>query len=302
MAEISHGAVQACSQIAATSSIGSFSGQPLMPAYGDGAAGPALLAESPRPDYYVHRLPDRTGRLEIAGWIRALSRCSSRPSWAPRICLIKHLQTFQSPTPRRTIETSPIFKTSTAGGHCPSFGVLKVPRDMGSPQSSGRHLKGVSERILTTDPIQAGSATGQETSGSVLVRRKQRTCSEVSRLKWGSNTQDTQPVDYIVEAKLRPPPARPEWLVRTRLLEQLQRATRRAVTLIAAPAGYGKTTVVAQWLASPARPEMVAWISLKLLTTIRCGCGRRLLRHLTRRAATSRAMLQDLFPPAAMTC
>ena len=104
---------------------------------------------------------------------------------------------------------------------------------------------------------------GRETSGSVLVRRKQRTCSEVSRLKWGSNTQDTQPVDYIVEAKLRPPPPRPEWLVRTRLLEQLQRATRRAVALIAAPAGYGKTTVVTQWLASPARPEMVAWISLE---------------------------------------
>jgi LuxR family maltose regulon positive regulatory protein len=85
----------------------------------------------------------------------------------------------------------------------------------------------------------------------------------VSRLKWGSNTQDTQPVDYIVEAKLRPPPARPEWLVRTRLLEELQRSARRAVTLIAAPAGYGKTTVVTQWLASPARPEMVAWISLE---------------------------------------
>ena len=85
----------------------------------------------------------------------------------------------------------------------------------------------------------------------------------MSRLKWGSNAPDRQPVDSILEAKLRPPPARSEWLARPRLLEQLQRATRRAVTLVAAPAGYGKTTIVTQWLASPSRPEIVAWISLE---------------------------------------
>jgi ATP/maltotriose-dependent transcriptional regulator MalT len=84
----------------------------------------------------------------------------------------------------------------------------------------------------------------------------------VSSLKRGSRTLDRQPVDSILEAKLRPPPARSEWLVRTRLLEELERAAQRAVTLIAAPAGYGKTTVVTQWLTSPSRPATVAWISL----------------------------------------
>jgi ATP/maltotriose-dependent transcriptional regulator MalT len=71
-----------------------------------------------------------------------------------------------------------------------------------------------------------------------------------------------QPVDSMLEAKLRPPPARSEWVVRARLLEELDRATQRPVTLIAAPAGYGKTTVVAQWLASDSGPATVAWISL----------------------------------------
>jgi LuxR family maltose regulon positive regulatory protein len=71
-----------------------------------------------------------------------------------------------------------------------------------------------------------------------------------------------QPVDSMLEAKLRPPPARSEWVVRARLLEELNRATQRPVTLIAAPAGYGKTTVVAQWLASDSGPATVAWISL----------------------------------------
>jgi LuxR family transcriptional regulator, maltose regulon positive regulatory protein len=88
-------------------------------------------------------------------------------------------------------------------------------------------------------------------------------CSEVSSLKRGSNTSRRRPVDSILEAKLRPPLARSGWLVRARLLEELQRATQRAVTLIAAPAGYGKTTVVTQWLASPSRPAIVAWISLE---------------------------------------
>jgi LuxR family maltose regulon positive regulatory protein len=84
----------------------------------------------------------------------------------------------------------------------------------------------------------------------------------VRSLKRGSNTLDRQPVDSILEAKLRPPPIRSEWLVRTRLLDELEHGAQRPVTLIAAPAGYGKTTVVAQWLASPSRPATVAWVSL----------------------------------------
>jgi LuxR family maltose regulon positive regulatory protein len=71
-----------------------------------------------------------------------------------------------------------------------------------------------------------------------------------------------QPVDSMLEAKLRPPPTRLEWVPRTRLVEELDRATRRAVTLIAAPAGYGKSTTVSQWLDSVLRPEAFAWISL----------------------------------------
>lgn len=70
------------------------------------------------------------------------------------------------------------------------------------------------------------------------------------------------PVDSMLEAKLRPPPARLEWVPRSRLVEELERATQRAVTLIAAPAGYGKSTAVAQWLDSASRPESFAWISL----------------------------------------
>ena len=85
---------------------------------------------------------------------------------------------------------------------------------------------------------------------------------KVSSLRLDDDSPGMQPIDSIMEAKLRLPPARSEWLVRTRLIEELQHATERPVTLIAAPAGYGKTTVVSQWLASASRPATVAWISL----------------------------------------
>jgi LuxR family transcriptional regulator, maltose regulon positive regulatory protein len=84
----------------------------------------------------------------------------------------------------------------------------------------------------------------------------------VSRLTTDRSDLSRQPADSILEAKLRPPQTRSAWVMRSRLLEELEHATQRAVTLIAAPAGYGKTTVVAQWLASDLRPKIVAWISL----------------------------------------
>jgi LuxR family maltose regulon positive regulatory protein len=84
----------------------------------------------------------------------------------------------------------------------------------------------------------------------------------VSSLTWADESLGKQLVDSMLEAKLQPPHARSEWVTRNRLLEELQRANQRPVTLIAAPAGYGKTTVVTQWLASIYRPASVAWISL----------------------------------------
>jgi LuxR family maltose regulon positive regulatory protein len=86
----------------------------------------------------------------------------------------------------------------------------------------------------------------------------------MSSLTQADESLGRQLVDSMLEAKLRPPLERPEWVARTRLLEKLWQANRRPVTLIAAPAGYGKTTVVTQWLASVLRPPSVAWISLDI--------------------------------------
>lgn len=56
------------------------------------------------------------------------------------------------------------------------------------------------------------------------------------------------------------PQLRSKRVIRPRLLELLNEGQHRKLTVIAAPAGYGKTTLVSEWLASCARPA--AWLSL----------------------------------------
>src|SRR6185436_18254843 len=69
-------------------------------------------------------------------------------------------------------------------------------------------------------------------------------------------------VDSFLEAKLHWPPPRERWIERARLLDLLDSAASCQVILVAAPAGYGKSTLVAQWLASGRRTPAAAWVSL----------------------------------------
>jgi LuxR family transcriptional regulator, maltose regulon positive regulatory protein len=64
----------------------------------------------------------------------------------------------------------------------------------------------------------------------------------------------------ILATKLYLPRLRPNVVSRPRLLERLNEGLHRKLTLIAAPAGFGKTTVVSEWVAFIERPT--AWLSL----------------------------------------
>ena len=66
----------------------------------------------------------------------------------------------------------------------------------------------------------------------------------------------------ILATKLYIPPPRPKIVLRPRLIERLNEglSSRRKLTLISAPAGFGKTTLVSEWIAGCQRP--VAWLSL----------------------------------------
>jgi LuxR family maltose regulon positive regulatory protein len=54
----------------------------------------------------------------------------------------------------------------------------------------------------------------------------------------------------ILATKLYAPPARPEGVTRPRLLARLSLGPARKLTLVSAPAGFGKSTLVTQWIAA----------------------------------------------------
>ena len=68
-------------------------------------------------------------------------------------------------------------------------------------------------------------------------------------------------LDVPVETKFHAPKSRPEWVERPDLAGHLASAEATLV-LVDAPAGFGKTTLVAQWRSSSAERRPFAWISL----------------------------------------
>ena len=69
--------------------------------------------------------------------------------------------------------------------------------------------------------------------------------------------------DPLVSTKLRPSQTRPKLVARPRLAERLDPESGRKLTLLSAPAGFGKTTLLSKWLESRADGDRsVAWLSL----------------------------------------
>jgi LuxR family transcriptional regulator, maltose regulon positive regulatory protein len=64
----------------------------------------------------------------------------------------------------------------------------------------------------------------------------------------------------ILRTKLTPPRLRQSLVVRSNLLDRLNASLDGDVTLVTAPAGYGKTTLIAEWVEQAPLP--VAWLTL----------------------------------------
>jgi LuxR family maltose regulon positive regulatory protein len=90
-----------------------------------------------------------------------------------------------------------------------------------------------------------GQTVEEETASSAMLARMRTTAQE-----------------QILAAKLRVPLPPRHLVVRTRLLADLQGAIERPVTLLSAPAGSGKSTLVSSWLQQSSLPS--AWLSLDL--------------------------------------
>ena len=100
-----------------------------------------------------------------------------------------------------------------------------------------RRLEEVAECFNT------GQTGEDETATSTLPERMRTTAQE-----------------QILAAKLRVPLAPQHLVLRARLLACLQEALERPVTLLSAPAGSGKSTLVSSWLRQGSLPS--AWLSL----------------------------------------
>ena len=99
------------------------------------------------------------------------------------------------------------------------------------------------------------SATIQDVVNSQYIRNLSG--DDLPTTKTDKDSPNAAP---ILITKLHRPPLHANNVRRTPLLNQLEAGWDRPLALIAAPAGYGKSTLVSQWLASDDHPS--AWLSL----------------------------------------
>ncbi len=67
----------------------------------------------------------------------------------------------------------------------------------------------------------------------------------------------------LIRTKLGPPLVNTRWVARDEQVHHLDLALERALTVLAAPAGFGKTSLLAQWRNALARRGIPsAWVSL----------------------------------------
>ncbi len=66
----------------------------------------------------------------------------------------------------------------------------------------------------------------------------------------------------LVATKLRPPLVRDQIIPRERLTEQLRTGSGRRLSLVACPAGFGKTTLLSAWHKAEAARKPMAWLTL----------------------------------------
>jgi len=85
--------------------------------------------------------------------------------------------------------------------------------------------------------------------------------AELSLKKNGGDTFTSQ--EPLLMTKLLIPPARTDLVRRTRLFERLNDGIKRKLTIVSAPAGFGKTTLLSAWTDTrPNGKSHTAWLSL----------------------------------------
>lgn len=127
------------------------------------------------------------------------------------------------------------------------------------------HLEQIAAQ-LAADAL--GPSTHISADSPTTIPAQHMLTSPLASLKSVMNAQGPAPAlpqslyDVRLVGKLHVPRLRTQLVRRDRLIERLQQGLQATLTLLSAPAGFGKTTLLAQWLAESQRPS--AWVSLEL--------------------------------------
>jgi LuxR family maltose regulon positive regulatory protein len=107
----------------------------------------------------------------------------------------------------------------------------------------------------------------------------------------------------LLTTKLYIPQTRPNLVPRPRLIERLNQAPRRGhrLTLISAPAGFGKTTLLSAWVAGHKAHRRVGWVSLDEDDNDPLRFWSYVFTALPEIGQTAMAMLRSTSPPAIET-
>src|ERR1700726_3629749 len=90
-------------------------------------------------------------------------------------------------------------------------------------------------------------------------------CTIGSRYGMRERRQAQSHTYEILSTRLTPPRPRPSLVTREQLLARLDDGLEHKLTLLSAPAGFGKTTLVSEWIARRGEQQdapPVAWVSL----------------------------------------
>ncbi|MFN8443170.1 MAG: LuxR C-terminal-related transcriptional regulator [Caldilineaceae bacterium] len=157
------------------------------------------------------------------------------------------------------LETATSFVFSSASGH---FTARKERRERGTWYwKAYRTEQGVLHRAylgksldLTLEQLTRVAAT--------LIKLATPAATQLDRPTASVRPADT-PFANLLATKLFVPPARANLVARPRLFERVQAGLRDKLTLIAAPAGFGKTTLLSAWRATTAGGTWpFAWVAL----------------------------------------
>src|SRR5829696_8366017 len=122
-------------------------------------------------------------------------------------------------------------------------------------------LSGHGEKATASQPAHTTAGDSDSTGRADAVATEDPTPAPDNRGR--ERPHQRMSGDPLLLTKLSVPSARPSLVPRLRLRERLEEGLGRKLTLLSAPAGFGKTTLLSKWIGGlPDEGRPVAWLSL----------------------------------------